>query len=867
MFPIKYSKYTENSLQKIRTISLNQHIKIHYQNINFFKYEISRAKDFLFQNTQHSLFVSIMSIFESNNFCVKDIYKSRLQQKFQWLIYKYYPPKPPSQPVHNLITQPAIERTTTINIDQLPEEQLSVLAYGPNFSITPKINEQFLNKVKVDIAHCGYKVRYKESISNGNDQNEFNINSDNSSHQTIKSACPFPYPFNKAPEPCDLELEDKLVAFNNHIIDLISKHTPTPNINRQLTTALKSLSRRHDLHISVSDKCGEFVVTTTDTHKQLTLDHLNQNDIYQLIYPTKIVSGKTTDILNPSANQLINQIKKKTKAVTNNSNEIWNKIVESRNLPNSDRLSLKVSNCNLPCIYVTIKTHKNPPEDFNQHIPLSRIKVRPIISCCNSPTEKLGWLVTHILSPLLDFIPSHLKNLYSHLEHLRSIPQHELTGLNFFTADVTSLYTNINIESCIDNIIDFASEHIDNINLMGLTLTDIHITLEHVLSNTYFTFDHKLYRQLDGLFMGMMPSPLGAIIRLYYFERNSIYIDIHHFPLFYGRYVDDAGSLATDLQSAQNIVTSIADQDPEGKITWEIDFPQDKDKFIPFLNSEIRITSEGTINSRLYRKPQKKLITLHNSSHHPESIKNSTIRNSYREARSLSSGESELEHSLGIVDELYHCNGYNDPRQHDPGRSNQPKSKSQYNSNFTTLTMDYISEFVSNSIRNHIKSNKLPIRLACSSGNKLKNHLCSSRPYDRPKCTYANCSICPNIVTRNKDCVVKCVVYKVICNICKKIYIGETGRSAHERLSEHLRYAKFPDTSQNSDKALALHYKADHDQMIPDLSYEILKIEPYTQRRKMYEALFINNFKPELNLRDEMRKAGRYLTVQNRTIT
>ena len=38
-------------------------------------------------------------------------------------------------------------------------------------------------------------------------------------------------------------------------------------------------------------------------------------------------------------------------------------------------------------------------------------------------------------------------------------------GQAFSTADVEALYTNINVETALDNIIEFANEHLEHLNL------------------------------------------------------------------------------------------------------------------------------------------------------------------------------------------------------------------------------------------------------------------------------------------------------------------------------------------------------------------------------------------------------------------
>ena len=126
------------------------------------------------------------------------------------------------------------------------------------------------------------------------------------------------------------------------------------------------------------------------------------------------------------------------------------------------------------------------------------------------------------------------------------------------------------------------------------------------------------------------------------------------------------------------------------------------------------------------------------------------------------------------------------------------------------------------------------------------------------------CNICPILVTKNKDCSVKNVVYRIDCVICAKSYIGETERTVHDRIGEHMRYAKFPNTPSNKDKALAMHYNTEHPNIVPNLVVHIMTIEPNTVRRKIFEAIMINNFKPSLNLKEELRTVHRFLTHRAR---
>ena len=165
-----------------------------------------------------------------------------------------------------------------------------------------------------------------------------------------------------------------------------------------------------------------------------------------------------------------------------------------------------------------------------------------------------------------------------------------------------------------------AAEHIDDLELYGLNLTDVHEMLELVLINSFFVFDGKIYQQMIGLFMGCKPSPIGAIVRVYTFERRSVYTDPHYLPVMYGRYVDDAGTVTSDEERTNQLFNRIAEEDPDSRLSWEIDFPQTGESFTPFLCTQIRVDGEGHLHYKYYRKPQKKAITLHSRSHHPYRI-------------------------------------------------------------------------------------------------------------------------------------------------------------------------------------------------------------------------------------------------------
>ena len=186
-------------------------------------------------------------------------------------------------------------------------------------------------------------------------------------------------------------------------------------------------------------------------------------------------------------------------------------------------------------------------------------------------------------------------------------------------------------------------EHKDSIDMKNISRSELKYMLEFIRSNSFFSFDNKLYRQVDGLFMGLRPSPPIAVIRLWAFVRDSVYTDTRyvHISQHFKLYIDDGYGIVTSRTEAEIFLQAIADKDPDGKLSWGLEFQTDEDTWIPFLNTEVRITTDGKIKTRLYRKPQKRNITLHARSHHPLTMKKNTIKNIFSDARKISSGEEE----------------------------------------------------------------------------------------------------------------------------------------------------------------------------------------------------------------------------------
>ena len=147
-------------------------------------------------------------------------------------------------------------------------------------------------------------------------------------------------------------------------------------------------------------------------------------------------------------------------------------------------------------LYFLKKIHKNP------------MKIRPIVSSCNSVTENISEFVDHWLQPEVRKLTSYLKDTTAFINLLEGtrLPANCILA----SIDVSSLYTNITH----DEGKQFAMEALAN----GIPTPRqpppevLGELIDLVLKNNIFEFDGKYYLQIQGTAMGTKMAPAYANI-------------------------------------------------------------------------------------------------------------------------------------------------------------------------------------------------------------------------------------------------------------------------------------------------------------------------------------------------------------------
>jgi DNA-binding FrmR family transcriptional regulator len=459
----------------------------------------------------------------------------------------------------------------------------------------------------VELGKLAYKLRWKE-IMNANNNDNVKSNSEDNLLDIIHSS-PFDKPNKKAPIECvSGQLDITLKALKHEMHELIQKHkkrTVKQNLNTEQRNTLSELVKLKDdkiIRFSVSDKGGEFVVTSSDLDKRLTELHLANPSLYEHLK------------------------KDQTKKAEEEINEVWRYIYLKNKIDQKSAERLVSTHSVCPVIYLLTKTHKFKSISLRE-LDAEDIKVRPIISGCESPADKISWLIHKICVPLLKYVKAHLTNTGDLLAKLGSLKQDDLKNKILFSLDVVSLYPSVDNMAAVDTLRDYLYQHRRHLQLYGIPIPDIVLLTKIVLSNSCFSWSGTHFKQLRGLAMGNRLAPILAILYMDRIENQAIYADTSLSTKPYHRYIDDCITTAQDNNEARSIQEILNAQDPS--IKFEIELP-DEEGYQPFLNTKLRVKPDGTLDTAWYTKQANKGVMIHALSHHPKSMKIGAIQNTLK---------------------------------------------------------------------------------------------------------------------------------------------------------------------------------------------------------------------------------------------
>ena len=285
---------------------------------------------------------------------------------------------------------------------------------------------------------------------------------------------------------------------------IVDKHTPCKNLKFNLTkeerSAKCSLSQNRNIIIKKADKGSAVVIQNRSDYIKEGLRQLTDRNFYRL------QEENLTHIHNTLITEQVSSM------VT--SKEISQKT--------ADYLILETPRT--PNFYLLPKIHKNkiPPPG------------RPIVSANGCPSERISQFVDHFIQPLVQKLPSYLRDSTHLINILKDLclPENAILA----SLDVTSLYTNIpnleGIQATGAYLFKYRSPHQNPTNASLCKL------LELVLSTNNFLFDNKEYLQIGGTAMGTKLAPSFANLFMGHFEDKFVY-SYPLKPFLWKRLIDD----------------------------------------------------------------------------------------------------------------------------------------------------------------------------------------------------------------------------------------------------------------------------------------------------------------------------------------
>ena len=191
-----------------------------------------------------------------------------------------------------------------------------------------------------------------------------------------------------------------------HLAEEPEERTLRPNLSKNEMKTLQELGKNRDLVIKKADKGSCIVIQDRSTYAAEGKSHLADTSTYMPIDS------------DPTA------------SIAKDIGELVDSMEEAGYIDTYTHAYLRPSDkVRTQRMYFLKKLHKNPHW------------IRPIVSGCSGPTERVSSFLDHIIKPLVPTIPSYIKDsphLISLLENT-PIPSNAILA----TIDVSSLYTNI----------------------------------------------------------------------------------------------------------------------------------------------------------------------------------------------------------------------------------------------------------------------------------------------------------------------------------------------------------------------------------------------------------------------------------------
>lgn len=400
---------------------------------------------------------------------------------------------------------------------------------------------------------------------------------------------PFKPPSRWQPPKASPEIETYLQSLPSRL-DHIPVDSFRPNLRKSERAALRELRNDNTVVIKKADKGSCVVMEDRDVYIQDGLNHLSDVAIYR-------------EVEEDPTNQLAIAINAYVKMI-HHKGFISNQMKEYLTFDEPERVRTHQA-------YFLKKIHKN------EHA------VRPIVSGCSGPTERLSALMDYFLQPVVRETTSYTRDSKSvaALLETTTFPRDILLT----TIDVTALYPSIPHEEGIQATLQHLYEsnpQADDIPFPPSVASEM---LHIILQKNYFEFNSTMYQQIRGTAMGTKMAPSFANLFMDVLERQ--FLDREETkPLIWKRYIDDILCIWQGTrQSLEGFLQRLKEFHETIKFTSET-----SENTVTFLDLEIhkgpRFERTGRLDIKPHYKNTNKFQYLHHASEHPRAMHKGIVR-------------------------------------------------------------------------------------------------------------------------------------------------------------------------------------------------------------------------------------------------
>ena len=474
---------------------------------------------------------------------------------------------------------------------------------------------------------------------------------------------------------------------------------------------------------------------------------------------------------------------------------------------------------------------------------VNELPLRPVISNIGTATYEISKYLASLLQPIAksEFTIDSTKD-FVHKIKSKKIQQ----DFEMISFDVASLFTSVPLDFTIELILK--KVYNEKLITTRLKREELKTLLELCTKEMHFSFDGKIYRQVNGVAMGSPLGPVIANIFMVELEKKVIPTISDKVALWY-RYVDDTFTFVKKGE-IDNVLRVLDNFHGNIKFTFE---KQTNDS-IAFLDVKVIRKADGSFDTDIHRKKTDTNVYLNWKSFAPKAWKVGTLKGLIRRAFIICSTEEYKRKEVTFLKNVFKQNGFPsrvinkvvNEVENKMSSVNGPATTSSQNS---SLVIPTVSAVTNQQAKQDAYTPYICLPYKGIFGEKIVRRFRTILTNVLPK------DINPRIIFKGKklgNCFrVKDKVpmehatnlvyaFKPTHDLRKNTqYIGETNVRFETRTHEHI----------HTDKASSVYkYKVENNLNISESDFEILdKGFGKSLDRKLAEALYIKEMDPVLN--------------------